>query len=142
MLAFHGDSEFEMHPQPFDADAYEEGMELPIKEFGRCKELEQGRVKLYTRRAGYSGELQPRHTLPFPPFLSSSPAVAHSSAAVYSISGCHARCILRSRELQPTVHRVHTRLQRVQERHESQGAAQGHAAYPPERDEGATPSHA
>jgi hypothetical protein len=47
--------EFEIHAQPFDADAYEEAMELPIKEFGKCKSLEGGRVKLYTRRAGYSG---------------------------------------------------------------------------------------
>ena len=30
-------------------------MELPIKELGKCKELEGGLVKLYTRRAGYSG---------------------------------------------------------------------------------------
>ena len=56
MLAFHSmNQEFELHPQPFDGDAYEEAMELPIKELGRCKDLEGGKVKLYTRRAGYSG---------------------------------------------------------------------------------------
>jgi len=55
MLAFHSDRSFALHPQPFDANAYEEAMELPIKEFGKCKDLEGGQVKLYTRRAGYSG---------------------------------------------------------------------------------------
>ena len=93
------------HPtQPFDSDAYEEAMELPIKELGKCKELEGGLVKLYTRRAGYSGE-GGRHggvgwgmnvrnyTVPTPLSPPTPP-----------------RGLLRGGELFPAVHRVHPRL--------------------------------
>lgn len=55
ILAIHSEGDFELHPQPFDADAYEEAMELPIKAFGKCAEYADGKAKLYTRKAGYSG---------------------------------------------------------------------------------------
>ena len=55
ILAIHSEAPFELHPQPFDADAYEEAMELPIKIFGKCAEYADGKAKLYTRKAGYSG---------------------------------------------------------------------------------------
>ena len=55
ILAIHSEGEFELHPQPFDADAYEEAMELPIKAFGKCAEYADGKAKLYTRKAGYKG---------------------------------------------------------------------------------------
>jgi len=55
ILAIHSEAPFELHPQPFDADAYEEAMELPIKVFGKCAEYADGKAKLFTRKAGYSG---------------------------------------------------------------------------------------
>ena len=55
MLAVHADKAFELHAQPFDAEAYEEAMELPIKAYGECKHYADHGLKLYIRRAGHSG---------------------------------------------------------------------------------------
>mmetsp|Transcript_5084 Transcript_5084/g.14399 ORF Transcript_5084/g.14399 Transcript_5084/m.14399 type:complete len:841 (-) Transcript_5084:62-2584(-) len=55
MLVIHGDANFELHAQPFDPEAYEEAMELPIKAYGECKHFEDAMVKLYIRKAGYNG---------------------------------------------------------------------------------------
>ena len=41
--------------QAFNAEAYEEAMELPVIKEGTVRELEGGLVKLYTRKSGFSG---------------------------------------------------------------------------------------
>ena len=41
--------------QAFNAEAYEEAIELPVIALGTVRELEGGLVKLYTRKAGFSG---------------------------------------------------------------------------------------
>ena len=55
ILSVHSDAVFTLHPQAFDADAYEEAMELPIKAFGKCSDYADGKAKLYARKSGYSG---------------------------------------------------------------------------------------
>lgn len=55
VVAFHATGEFVLHPQPFNQEAFKQAMELPIRELGKCQDLAQGRCKLFTRRAGYSG---------------------------------------------------------------------------------------
>jgi calpain-15 len=41
--------------QAFNAEAYEEAIELPVINLGTVRELEGGLVKLYTRKSGFSG---------------------------------------------------------------------------------------
>ena len=51
--------------QAFNAEAYEEAIELPVIKDGTVRELEGGLIKLYTRKSGFSGAsyvIQNNHT--------------------------------------------------------------------------------
>lgn len=41
--------------QPFNHDAFEEAIELPIIKYGTPRVLDAGKVTLYTRKSGFSG---------------------------------------------------------------------------------------
>ena len=50
-----GVDRFKLRAGPFDACAYRAAVLLPIKQLGRCKELEGGKLRLFTYRQGFSG---------------------------------------------------------------------------------------
>ena len=55
-IAFHSVKDFVVREVPFNAEAYEEAMELPVIEAGTEMDLFGDRsVLLYTRKSGYSG---------------------------------------------------------------------------------------
>lgn len=55
VLAVHSDLVVSLRTQPFDKVAYAEALELPVRQWGVCKEYENGAVKLYTYKCGYTG---------------------------------------------------------------------------------------
>ena len=55
VMSIHANHDIAMTKVSFDADAFEEAMELPIKQFGTSQLMDDGKIKLYTRKAGYWG---------------------------------------------------------------------------------------
>ena len=55
VLSVHATVDFTLIPTAFDAGAYEEAVELPIKAFGECNSFEEGKICLYRYRSGYCG---------------------------------------------------------------------------------------
>lgn len=55
VLAVHSDNQFKLQCQPFDKAAFDEAIELPIKRLGKVKNYENGNVKTYTYKYGYTG---------------------------------------------------------------------------------------
>ena len=55
VMSIHANHNIQMTKVSFDADAFEEAMELPIKQFGTSQLMDDGKIKLYTRKAGYWG---------------------------------------------------------------------------------------
>jgi Ca2+-binding EF-hand superfamily protein len=54
-MSLHGTGEFFVETQPFDPNAYEEAMELPIIHAGTLQSFEDGKLGLYRFRSGYGG---------------------------------------------------------------------------------------
>lgn len=54
-VVFHTDLPVELDAIPFDSDAFEEAIELPIIATGECFELDDGRIQFYSRPSGYNG---------------------------------------------------------------------------------------
>lgn len=55
VLAVHSDHAVTLDAVPFDADLFEEAVELPVIEHGRVTELDGGSIQLFTRKSNYCG---------------------------------------------------------------------------------------
>lgn len=55
VLAIHSNGAVGLRTEPFDKAAYDEALELPVRRLGVCKEYEDGLIKLYTYKCGYTG---------------------------------------------------------------------------------------
>ena len=55
-VVVHSDRAHNLETKPFNADAFEEAIELPIMKYGAAKNLDAaGHVVLYTRKSGFNG---------------------------------------------------------------------------------------
>lgn len=55
VLSVHGTGDFFVESKPFDANAFEEGVELPIMAQGTSQSFEDGKLVLHKHRSGYCG---------------------------------------------------------------------------------------
>ena len=54
-LVLHTDLPVELEAITFDADAFEEAIELPIIATGECHQLDNSRIQFYSKPSGYNG---------------------------------------------------------------------------------------
>lgn len=67
ILVVHSTGKFDMEVHAYDDAAFNEAMKLPIIEQGSCNIFEEGKIKLYKLKSGYSGVsfvVENKHYLP------------------------------------------------------------------------------